>query len=672
LSGDQTRQFDLSIWLPDPSGRNRVRIWQDFLEYSAGIDYVGLRSGVVDLTMDSATDLRDTSSILGLVNASDGVHFTWDGEDAAWPIRDRWVEVSWASDFVNTPPTTNLVFVTNTNVVTPIINWTYHDLDGNPLSQYEIEVWTGSRGTGAIVWDPPAVTGTAGSVTYAGPALSTGRQYYARVKAFDGRSWGAWSEAPFTLSAVNHLPVAEAGRDTTVYASTSCVTSMTLDGTGSYDIDGDTLRFSWTGPFGAAAGTRAGVTLPPGLAIVRLVVADGKGGSATDSVRIMVRDTVKPVADAASLPTITGQCRVAITTPPTATDKCAGKIIGVTDSLVFSKPGSYTVVWRYGDGNGNVVTQLQSVVVTDAAAPVPDSATLPTLTGTCFVTVTKYPTATDNCSGPVTGTTTAPLVYSQKGTYTIPWRYQDANGNASIQNQVVVVNDNVAPVPDLTSLPQLTGSCSVPITQYPTATDNCKGTVIATTADPLVYSTAGTYTLHWRFDDGNGNSANQLQTVTITDRTPPVPDAASLTTLQGNCFVAVTTKPTATDNCRGRIVGTTADPLFYSKKGTSTIRWTFADGNGNSCSQTQTVIVVDNTPPAPNVNPLPAITGYLQNGKCFTVGSFPTANDNCKGKIVGTTTSPLTYCYKGDYVIVWSFTDDNGNGTTQNQTVIIR
>jgi hypothetical protein len=596
VSGDQTRQFDLSLWLPDPDGKNRVRIWQDYLEYTAGIDYVGLQSNGIGLIMDSAVDLRDNGSIVNLVNDSDNIHFTWDGEDDAWPIRDRWVQLSWTDNFVNTPPSTNPVFVTNTNSPAPVINWTYHDIDGNPQTQYEVEVWSGPLGAGAILWDPAAGTGAASSVTYAGAPLATGRQYYARVKAFDSLSWGTWSEAAFILSATNNPPAAEAGRDTTVIATPSCVTSVVLDGSGSSDVDGDTLSFLWTGPFGNAVGAKPGVWLLPGSNLIRLIVSDGKGGSASDSVTITVRDTVKPIPDSASLPMLSGQCIVAITDPPTATDNCAGQIVGTTDSLTFTRPGSHIVVWRYDDGNGNTVTQLQTVVVSDVTAPVPDSATLPTLSGNCLVTVTKYPTAMDDCSGPITGTTADPLAYNQKGAYTITWTYRDSSGNSSMQTQQVAVTDNQ----------------------------------------------------------------------------PPAPDVAQLPTLQGDCRVSISSRPTATDDCKGTIVGTTADPLYYGNKGTYTVHWAYDDGNGNTAAQTQTVIVVDNTAPVPNVSPLPTINGTISGGRCYTVRTYPSATDYCKGRIVGTTSPAPTFCYKGDYIITWTYDDGNGNVTTQNQAVSIR
>lgn len=666
-AGDQTRQFDLSLWLPDPDGEYKVRIWQDFFFDPAAVDYVGLTHDSSDLTMEYAIDLRDGSSILDLVNLSDNQQLFWDyGED--WPYRDRWVEIGWTNEVVNTPPSTYPVFVTNTNSPMPTISWTYFDLDDDPQTQYEIEVWSGPDRTGSNLWDPLVEQDSVTSDIYAGISLVSGERYYASVKAFDGVSWGTWSEAAFTAGS-NYPPVAEAGPDQTVNAPPSCETTVALDGSASYDPDGDTLSFLWTGPFGTITGAKPAVVLPPGTFLIKLIVSDSYGGTGMDSVTITVLDVTAPVPDSASLPQITGDCSVSINEPPTATDSCMGMIVGTTDSLTFTTPGTYTVVWSYDDGNGNIATQNQTVVVEDNLAPIPDSSSLPTLTGDCFVEVTEFPTATDNCKGMIVGTTADPLIYSQQGTYTITWEYIDDVGNISTQPQTVSVINTTTPVPDVDPLPTLTASCEIEIEEIPTATDGCVGTIQGTTDDPLKYTTAGTFTITWHYDNGNGTITTQTQTVIVIDTTPPVPDEGSLPEVRGDCNVKlICQSPTAMDDCKGIIIGSTSDDLKYDTHGVYTITWTFDDGNGNISTQEQIVIVEDLDAPVPNVDPLPVI-----QGDCYVaVSNKPTATDNCDYQIVGQTTDTLHYSEEGTYTILWTYTDRSGNTSTQPQTVIVR
>ncbi|MCW1147706.1 T9SS type B sorting domain-containing protein [Flavobacterium lacisediminis] len=80
----------------------------------------------------------------------------------------------------------------------------------------------------------------------------------------------------------------------------------------------------------------------------------------------------------------------------------------------------------------------------------------------------------------------------------------------------VVVGDSVAPIPTITNLPIITGDCNTVISTIPTGLDNCAGTIIATTTNPLIYSIPGNYTITWNYNDGNGNSSSQTQNVTIS------------------------------------------------------------------------------------------------------------------------------------------------------------
>ena len=266
-------------------------------------------------------------------------------------------------------------------------------------------------------------------------------------------------------------------------------------------------------------------------------------------------------------------------------------VTGTTsDPTTYNEQGTYTITWTFDDGNGNTSTETQTVIVLDDQAPVADVNPLPDVTGECSATATA-PTATDNCAGTVTGTTSDPTTYNEQGTYTITWTFDDGNGNTSTETQTVIVLDDQAPVADVNPLPNVTGECSATATA-PTATDNCAGSVMGTTSDPTTYNEQGTYTITWTFDDGNGNTSTETQTIIVIDDQAPVADVNPLPDVTGECS-ATATAPTATDNCAGSVTGTTSDPITYNEQGTYTITWTFDDGNGNTSTETQTVIVLD-------------------------------------------------------------------------------
>jgi hypothetical protein len=77
-------------------------------------------------------------------------------------------------------------------------------------------------------------------------------------------------------------------------------------------------------------------------------------------------------------------------------------------------------------------------------APVANTASLSDVTGNCSVTSLTAPTATDNCAGTITGTTTTTFPITAAGTTLVTWTYNDGHGNISTQTQNVIVTVPVA------------------------------------------------------------------------------------------------------------------------------------------------------------------------------------------------------------------------------------
>jgi hypothetical protein len=101
-----------------------------------------------------------------------------------------------------------------------------------------------------------------------------------------------------TICATNESPVAHAGNDVNIECASSIGTVVTLDGSTSFDNDGDTLSYTWAGPFGTVIGPNQTVTLPLGVHTINLKVEDGNGGTGFDQVVITVADTMPPLTSA--------------------------------------------------------------------------------------------------------------------------------------------------------------------------------------------------------------------------------------------------------------------------------------------------------------------------------------------------------------------------------------
>jgi len=408
---------------------------------------------------------------------------------------------------------------------------------------------------------------------------------------------------------------------------------------------------------------------------------DGHGNMAQQTQQVIIDDQTDPVPDLANLPAIEAECSAmggfgfgaggTFIDIPTATDNCGGTLYATTnDPLFYDAQGTYTITWTYDDGHGNTAQQPQQVIVDDQTAPTPDLSVLPTLTASCELTISTPPTATDNCDGTITAITADPLTYDQQGAHVIDWVYEDSKGNITTQVQHVIIEDTQAPIPDAVSLPMLSSACGVEVTQIPTATDNCDGSITATTNDPLEYQEQGSFTIEWVFEDAQGNQTTQLQDVMILDEEAPEPSAKELPKLTSACSVVVTSIPKAHDNCDGIIEGTTEDPLIYKEQGEYTIVWRFDDSHGNYTTQEQFVVIEDNLAPVADADTLEPLSG-----SCAVVvpDNFrPTATDNCGDVIVGETTDPKVYEEQGTYQIVWQFEDAYGNTSQQIQEVIVK
>lgn len=447
----------------------------------------------------------------------------------------------------------------------------------------------------------------------------------------------------FTVSVDNNAPVADVASLANVNGQCE-VTSLTAP------TATDNCSGSITGTHNASLPITSNTT-------ITWTYDDGDGNTSTQTQNVVLNDNTAPVADAATLSDVTAQCEVTSLTAPTATDNCAGAIVG-THSLTLPITSNTTITWTYDDGDGNTSTQTQNIVINDNIDPVADVATLADINSQCAVSSLTAPTATDNCSGNLTGTHNATFPISSNTVVT--WTYTDGASNSITQTQNVNVNDNIAPVPSLATLPDVTDQCAVNSLPNPGATDNCSAVLISSDATlPITTST----TVTWTYTDVTGNQSTQTQNVVINDNTDPVADVSTLPDLTDQCQITTLTAPTATDNCTGTITGTHTALLPLT---TSTVvTWTYDDGNGNIVTQTQNVVINDNVDPVADAATLQDLTDQCQ----ISTLTAPTATDNCAGTITGTHTALLPLITST--IITWTYDDGNGNVITQTQNVII-
>ncbi len=483
----------------------------------------------------------------------------------------------------------------------------------------------------------------------------------------------------------NLVPSVNAGANYTIPKSTP----FTLTGSGS-DPDGDPLTFCWeefdlgpagppnvantTGPIFRSFNpvtspsrtfprlsdilnntTTIGEILPSiGRTMTfRLTARDnraGGGGVNYSSMTLTVSGTAGPFA---------------ITSPNSATTWC---------------PGAQTVTWSV-NGSDALAANVKILLSYDGGNTFP---------------ITLVASTPNDGSASVN----IPCTYSTTARIKV-----EAVGNVffDISNANITVGDNTDPTftdpPDITiykdancnynALPAITGDVT-------DEDDNCDESLNATYADATAPGSCEgeiVITRTWTLTDDCGNSTVKVQTITVTDNTPPTfTDPADITiykdvNCEHNASVGVTGDVTdEDDNCDNTLNATYSDvtvPGSCIGEEIITRTWTLTDDCGNSLSKNQVITVRDTTRPViSNISPNPAVL-WPPNHKMRDVTINYTAVDNCSpvtNVLTVTSNEPVNGTGDGDTAPDWAVLDDHhirlraeraGNGNGRIYTITI-
>ena len=320
------------------------------------------------------------------------------------------------------------------------------------------------------------------------------------------------------------------------------------------------------------------------------IIATANGCSSQTTAAITVLDNIAPTFTVPGPTTIytAANCsfdkdpaQTGSPNPLTMADNCtatASLTITYTDTAT---PNAFcggsniiTRTWSVKDLSGNTTTKTQVITIEDKIAPlitVPGDKSVQCGGNTFPYAVglnpgTETATATDNCGGTITITSTDAIAGNTcNKTITRTWRATDPCGNFATGVQYIYVNDTQAPT--IVSTGNITVACpaNIPLANpnVISATDNC-GTVSVTLFDEVSngLDTKPGYcptsvTRVYRVEDSCGNYTNATQTITVgytgtsctTCAACATQDAFRVVDLLGNPSGTWTATVTRADKC---------------------------------------------------------------------------------------------------------------------------
>jgi len=461
---------------------------------------------------------------------------------------------------------------------------------------------------------------------------------------------------------------------------------------------------------------------PVGTTTVTVTSSEGGGGCSFD-ITVEPEGTGPTISCPAdqSVTAASGESSATVDPGDPVTNPATGvSVAGVrSDNEALTDPypvGTTFITWTVTDSSGLTSSCSQRITVnsnacgTDTEDPTitaPDDVTLetpPNTLGSCgFVVgeaVLGSATAADNCTFNVARTGVPAGNFFPVGETTVTYTVTDAAGNTASDTQKVTIIDKSKPVIEAPADASYTCPNEVPAADPSQATrgevldengnplppgppvDNCGTptvTITETTSGAGSSSSPLIITRTFTATDAAGNTASDDQVITVTDPTSPTITAPADATYQCASDVPAANPgdATAADNCGAPTVtvsdssnngaGSSASPLIITRTFTAT------DAAGNTASDSQTITVIDNTPP---VISCPAnITVFLPANSSATsmpvTYPAPTATDNCSAATVTTDVASGSVFPVGTTTVTATATDDKNNSSSCQFTVTV-
>jgi hypothetical protein len=442
-----------------------------------------------------------------------------------------------------------------------------------------------------------------------------------------------------------------------------------------------------TGVDGAIVGDSCGGTITR-----TWTVSDICGNTSTVDQVITIDDTTLPTASAPVAATV--ECigdvpAIDILVVTDEADNCTANPIvahvgDVSDGLTC--PETITRTYSVTDDCGNQITVDQIITVNDITSPTasaPDSAFVQCIGDVPAVDVLVVNDEADNCTvspavvhvGDVSDGLTCPETITR--TYSVT----DDCGNQITVDQIIVVNDTIAPTasaPD-TIFVQCNADIPIPdITVVTTESDNCTAAPVVAHFDDASngLSCPETITRTYSVTDDCGNQITIDQIILVNDTIAPTASAPAPLTVEclADAIVDVSVVTDEADNCAASPivahVGDVSDGLTCPE--TITRTYSVTDDCGNQITVDQIITVDDITAPTASA-PVAVTVECIGDVPAIDILVVTDEADNCTANPivahVGDVSDGLT-CPE-TITRTYSVTDDCGNQITVDQIITV-
>ena len=523
---DETKNVDLSSYLPDLSGEYKVRIRNSIApgpygEMWAYLDYVKLAVDGTSYNPSYAWQYTPATDILPLVSSSDDSYWNAANQSALIKFNVNRPPVAICKDIV-----VNLNSNGNISISADQVNNGSSDPDGDPLTLSVSPAYFDCSNVGANI-----VTLTVAD------------------------SKGASNNCQATVTVQDKVAPIVKTKNITVQLDASGKASISAPAVDGGSTDNCCIA---SRSISKSSFTCADV----GQQAVTLTVTDCNGNSSSATASVTVQDKVAPTVKPKNITVqLDASGKASISAPDVdggSTDNCciASKSVSKS-SFTCADVGQQAVTLTVTDCNGNSSSATANVTVQDKVAPVVKTKNITVqldASGKTSITASDVDNgSTDNCCVASRSISKSSFSCADVSQNPVTLTVTDCNGNTSSAPATVTVQDKVAPAvktKNVTVQLDAEGKAAIVGSDVDGGTTDACG-IASLTVDPLSFtcSNIGANNVTLTATDKNGNSASAAATVTVADTLAP-------TNVQANAPATITPpdapvsfKATATDNC---------------------------------------------------------------------------------------------------------------------------